>query len=334
MSKLADLTLQLQPKQSKNNTNLTNSSHIVNNNEQTVNKTSPTLPPLDTNDDVDNNNSINHSNLKLTQTRSNTANKPSPTLSMSSYAGTSTHPNPRARLLLNMPDTPTTLAGREKDPFAANFAPNSSEMKGVYSNHNSQSNSLLGDSGSDWEDEEPSINKPNNKTSKDNKDKDKLKKLHKRKFKSRSYDGSSTPKTPKNGNSNELSRPTSSHAVAQAQDVSRRSSNNGVPSHDKSSKQRWAALKSKIIGNKGAIQPRTGAEVDLVTECMYGMLPAVMLKMALDRDEHETPRIPVFLHHLKIRVSDSIHPLSNTHAMFRIEVSLFFKENKRAILII
>ncbi|TIC73404.1 phospholipase D [Wallemia mellicola] len=284
MSKLADLTLELQQTQISNHSNkIIPDAQIT----QEPGDVSPPLPSLDTKEP-----------LKQTKQSRPSSARPSPTLSMSSYAGTSQHPNPRARLLLNMPDTPTSLAGKEEDPFAAKFAPNSSEMKGVYSAQQSRSSSMAAESGSEWEDEE-SV-KPK-------------KKKKQQKVKSRSHDDAQQSQS-----RNEHSEPSRPNTATQ---VSRRSSfnDNKADKFDKSSKQRWAALKSKIIGNKGPIQSRTGAEVDLVSECMYGMLPAVMLKMALDRDEHQSPRIPVFLHHLKIRVSDSVHPLSNTHAMFRIE---------------
>lgn len=211
-----------------------------------------------------------------------------------------------------MPDTPTSLAGKEEDPFAKKFAPNQNEMKGVYSAQQSRSSSMGLDSSSEWEDEEPSPKPAKKKKQQQN---------TKQKVKSKSQDDAPQSPVHRTKESSDQSRPQTA-----TQQLSRRSSFNDKDKDkdrgdkiDKSGKQRWAALKSKIIGHK-AIQPRTGAEVDLVTECMYGMLPAVMLKMALDRDEHQSPRIPVFLHHLKIRVSDSVHPLSNTHAMFRIEV--------------
>ncbi|TIA88119.1 hypothetical protein E3P99_02758 [Wallemia hederae] len=292
MAKLADLTAELQKTQISNSSNkLVPDSQLT----QEPSNLSPPLPPLDTKEPP----------KPSAKHQRPSSSRPSPTLSMSSYAGTSQHPNPRARLLLNMPDTPTSLAGKEDDPFAKKFAQNDNEMKGVYSAQQSRSSSMGLDSSSEWEDEEPAP-KPAKKK----------KQQQQQQRRTRSQDD--TPTKPKE--SSDLSRPQTA-----TQQLSRKSSFNDKDKDkerqdrpDKHGKQRWAALKSKIIGHK-AIQPRTGAEVDLVTECMYGMLPAVMLKMALDRDEHQSPRIPVFLHHLKIRVSDSIHPLSNTHAMFRIE---------------
>ncbi|TIA70455.1 hypothetical protein E3P92_03085 [Wallemia ichthyophaga] len=285
MTKLADLTLELQKTQIDDRDNTLTQLPLHEEPEKlSSGKLSPPLPPLDTKDP-----------MKSTKHSRPSSSRPSPTLSMSSYAGTSQHPNPRARLLLNMPDTPTSLAGKEDDPFAKKFAPNQNEMKGVYSAQQSRSSSIGLESSSEWEDEDPSP-KPAKK------------KKNKAQVRSMSQDDTVQKKK-----ENSSDYPRLQNATTQ---ISRRSSYNDK--NDKSGKHRWAAIKSKIIGHK-SIQPRTGAEVDLVTECMYGMLPAVMLKMALDRDEHHSPRIPVFLHHLKIRVSDSVHPLSNTHAMFRIE---------------
>jgi len=42
--------------------------------------------------------------------------------------------------------------------------------------------------------------------------------------------------------------------------------------------------------------------------------------MSIERDEQKHRRIPVLLNHLKLRVTDSVNPLSNTHAIFRIEL--------------
>jgi phospholipase D1/2 len=45
-----------------------------------------------------------------------------------------------------------------------------------------------------------------------------------------------------------------------------------------------------------------------------------MLKMSIERDEQKHRRIPVLLNHLKLRITDSVNPLNNTHAVFRIEL--------------
>jgi phospholipase D1/2 len=59
---------------------------------------------------------------------------------------------------------------------------------------------------------------------------------------------------------------------------------------------------------------------DLVSELSTGHLAILMLKMHMDRDEHSDRRIPVLLNYLKLRVTDSIYPFHNTHAVFRVEL--------------
>ncbi|KZT60114.1 phospholipase D [Calocera cornea HHB12733] len=62
-----------------------------------------------------------------------------------------------------------------------------------------------------------------------------------------------------------------------------------------------------------------GEEINIQDELLAGPLAGLMMRMYFERDEQDQRRVPVFLHHLKIRVSDSLHPLHNSHAVFRIE---------------
>ncbi|KAG8706505.1 Phospholipase D1 [Ceratobasidium sp. 395] len=50
-----------------------------------------------------------------------------------------------------------------------------------------------------------------------------------------------------------------------------------------------------------------------------GGLGVLLLQMFFERDDQDRRRVPILLHHLKIRVSDSINPLNGRHAVFRIE---------------
>ncbi|KAM0748139.1 phospholipase D, partial [Meredithblackwellia eburnea MCA 4105] len=60
---------------------------------------------------------------------------------------------------------------------------------------------------------------------------------------------------------------------------------------------------------------------ELVTELATGVLPMVLVKMGmLDRDEHGEHRIPILMNYLKLRITDSIYPLHDRHAVFRIEL--------------
>ncbi|KAG8849555.1 Phospholipase D1 [Tulasnella sp. 330] len=70
---------------------------------------------------------------------------------------------------------------------------------------------------------------------------------------------------------------------------------------------------------KPVVEPSTAAEIDISEELMAGPLAVLALRMHFERDEDNHRRVPVFLQHVKIRVSDSVHPLHGTHAVFRIE---------------
>ncbi|KAG9048406.1 Phospholipase D1 [Tulasnella sp. UAMH 9824] len=97
--------------------------------------------------------------------------------------------------------------------------------------------------------------------------------------------------------------------------------------------QRWNALRQRLrqSSTAGGLSPLKGkrrslvvpssmaAEVDLNEELMAGPLALQILRMWFERDENGRRRVPVLLQHLKIRVSDSVHPLHGTHAVFRIE---------------
>ena len=51
-----------------------------------------------------------------------------------------------------------------------------------------------------------------------------------------------------------------------------------------------------------------------------GGLSTLLLRMYFERDENDRRRVPVMLHRLKVRVSDSLHPMKGGKAVFRIEV--------------
>jgi len=89
---------------------------------------------------------------------------------------------------------------------------------------------------------------------------------------------------------------------------------------------KWALLRhrlrtgSVLPPKEPVIQASKAAEIDLNDELLAGGLGVLLLRMYFDRDENDRRRVPVLLHHLKIRVSDSVHPMHGTHAVFRIEV--------------
>ena len=60
-------------------------------------------------------------------------------------------------------------------------------------------------------------------------------------------------------------------------------------------------------------------QVDITDELVVGGLSTLMLRLWFERDEKGHRRVPVFLDHLRIRVSDSLHPMHRSKAVFRIE---------------
>ncbi|KAJ1030304.1 hypothetical protein NDA16_001214 [Ustilago loliicola] len=86
---------------------------------------------------------------------------------------------------------------------------------------------------------------------------------------------------------------------------------------------RWAQLKKKVRESqkvKVEQQKASAVSLDLAKELQTGILPVFLLKMAVERDESKHRRIPVLLNHLRLRVTDSVNPMHNTHAVFRIEL--------------
>jgi phospholipase D1/2 len=59
--------------------------------------------------------------------------------------------------------------------------------------------------------------------------------------------------------------------------------------------------------------------VNITDELITGGLSALMLKLWFERDEKGHRRVPILLHRLRIRVSDSLHPLDGSKSVFRIE---------------
>jgi phospholipase D1/2 len=89
----------------------------------------------------------------------------------------------------------------------------------------------------------------------------------------------------------------------------------------------WSRIKSLIPHLTAATagpsleQPRSprDRDVDIIDELTFSGLSVLMPRMWLERDERDERRVPILLHRLKIRVSDSINPLNNNTAVFRIE---------------
>ena len=63
----------------------------------------------------------------------------------------------------------------------------------------------------------------------------------------------------------------------------------------------------------------TPGGVNITDELTFGGLSAVILRLWFERDERGRRRVPILLHRLRIRISDSLHPLQGAHSVFRIE---------------
>lgn len=89
----------------------------------------------------------------------------------------------------------------------------------------------------------------------------------------------------------------------------------------------WSRFKSLIphlaVATAGfnLEQPRSprDRDVEIIDELAFSGLSVLMFRMWLERDERDERRVPILLHRLKIRVSDSVNPLNNNSAVFRIE---------------
>ena len=89
---------------------------------------------------------------------------------------------------------------------------------------------------------------------------------------------------------------------------------------------KWAKLRSllpHIVYHNQSIVPGpsviTSHTVNITDELITGGLSTLMLRLWLERDEKGRRRVPVLLHRLRIRISDSIHPLHQQKSVFRIE---------------
>ncbi|KAL0066150.1 Phospholipase D1 [Marasmius tenuissimus] len=94
----------------------------------------------------------------------------------------------------------------------------------------------------------------------------------------------------------------------------------------KSARAKWGRLRSllpQVAAQHGAPQgPQSVVApnaVNITDELIAGGLSTLMLRLWFERDEKGHRRIPVMLHRLRIRVSDSLHPLKGSKSVFRIE---------------
>ncbi|KAJ8519021.1 hypothetical protein ONZ45_g3982 [Pleurotus djamor] len=91
---------------------------------------------------------------------------------------------------------------------------------------------------------------------------------------------------------------------------------------------KWGRLRSLLPTVASQSQPPTATpgpsavthpSVNITDELITGGLSTLMLRLWFERDERDLRRVPVLLHRLRIRVSDSLHPLHGHKSVFRIE---------------
>lgn len=89
---------------------------------------------------------------------------------------------------------------------------------------------------------------------------------------------------------------------------------------------RWGRLRSLLptVTGQGKGIPDgqatiTPQNVNITDELMVGGLSAMMLRLWFERDEKDRRRVPILFHRLRIRISDSLHPMHGHKSVFRIE---------------
>ncbi|KAG6833425.1 hypothetical protein H0H87_006791 [Tephrocybe sp. NHM501043] len=90
---------------------------------------------------------------------------------------------------------------------------------------------------------------------------------------------------------------------------------------------RWSRIRSLIPNiinqDRDTTQPGPSAvtshKVNITDELITGGLSTLMLRLWFERDEKDQRRIPILFHRLRIRVSDSLHPMHGSKSVFRIE---------------
>ncbi|KAH9080301.1 phospholipase D [Lactarius deliciosus] len=105
-----------------------------------------------------------------------------------------------------------------------------------------------------------------------------------------------------------------------------RKASSAVASGSKSPTTGWSRLRFLIPSvispvSKESTLPSavTTGDVNITDELLVGGLSVLMLRLWFERDERDRRRVPMLLHRLRIRISDSLHPLGGAQSVFRIE---------------
>lgn len=99
----------------------------------------------------------------------------------------------------------------------------------------------------------------------------------------------------------------------------------------------WNLLRAKVHHGDEAQRKQQGSDIsqgltghNMVSELTVGHLPVMMIKMAMDRDEHDVARVPVLLNYLKLRITDSIYPFSKYVTGHKIMILLFLSRDMQS----
>ncbi|KAF9483435.1 hypothetical protein BDN70DRAFT_990448, partial [Pholiota conissans] len=89
---------------------------------------------------------------------------------------------------------------------------------------------------------------------------------------------------------------------------------------------KWAKLRAllpHLVHPQESILPGpsqvTSQAVNITDELITGGLSTLMLRLWIERDEKGQRRIPILFHRLRIRITDSLHPMERHASVFRIE---------------
>ncbi|KZT27381.1 phospholipase D [Neolentinus lepideus HHB14362 ss-1] len=140
----------------------------------------------------------------------------------------------------------------------------------------------------------------------------------------RHQEGQDSNKQEKSGSTPGASRPLLQHVLrSKSLPHIKNDSNAGAR---RPSAPTWRRLRSLLpnithhtqstVPEASTVAPHT---VKVTDELMFSGLSPLLLRLWFERDEKDQRRVPILLHRLKIRITDSLHPLHGSKAVFRIE---------------
>ena len=133
----------------------------------------------------------------------------------------------------------------------------------------------------------------------------------------------SSPVASGSGSGSGLARMGSLSTQERARESERRDSHQTQGS--KSPSTGWSRLRfllPRVISSHAKEPPPSAVVpcgVNITDELTVGGLSALIPGLWFERDERGRRRVPILLHRLRIRISDSLHPLHGSHSVFRIE---------------